>query len=142
MFWFFQLQGMLQVVLATPFVVVAVSGMTDPQRHLHPAHWAGAALWFLGLLGESIADAQLAAFRRDPARRHGVCQDGLWRYSRHPNYFSEWLIWLGYAVFALGTDSVWSWTAWPLQSLPPSLPLNLQAEWDQAGKRVDESERF
>jgi len=110
MFWFFQLQGALQVVLSVPFALVQLRLDADPS----PVPWrpgaaelCGAALWLAGLVGESLADRQLARFRADPARRGQVCQDGLWRYSRHPNYFFEWLIWVGYAVYALGAPLGW-----------------------------------
>jgi steroid 5-alpha reductase family enzyme len=59
------------------------------------------------LLGEWIADRQLAAFRADPANKGRVCKDRLWRYSRHPNYFFEWLHWFAYLAFAVGSSSVW-----------------------------------
>ena len=62
---------------------------------------AGVATWALALGGESIADAQLARFRHDPANKGCVCDVGLWRYSRHPNYFFEWLVWCGFALLAL-----------------------------------------
>ena len=63
----------------------------------------GAALFY------ALADAQLAAFKRDPAHRGRVCTAGLWGYSRHPNYFCEWLVWVAYFVFACG--SPWGWTS-------------------------------
>ena len=59
------------------------------------------------LLGESIADHQLAEFRQKPANSGKVCDSGLWRYSRHPNYFFEWLHWWAYVAFALGGPKAW-----------------------------------
>lgn len=56
----------------------------------------------VALLGEWLADRQLAQFRADPTNAGQVCQQGLWRYSRHPNYFFEWLHWFAYVGFALG----------------------------------------
>jgi steroid 5-alpha reductase family enzyme len=53
------------------------------------------------LLGEMVADAQLAAFKRDPENRARVRQTGLWRYSRHPNHFFEWLVWVSFAIIAI-----------------------------------------
>ncbi|MGC6505868.1 MAG: DUF1295 domain-containing protein [Coraliomargaritaceae bacterium] len=61
----------------------------------------------VALIGESLADHQLAAFRRNPSNAGKVCQSGLWRYSRHPNYFFEWLHWFAYAAFALGAPNAW-----------------------------------
>jgi steroid 5-alpha reductase family enzyme len=52
----------------------------------------------------------LKAFKKDPATKGKVCEEGLWKYSRHPNYFFEWLIWIGYALIAM--DSPLGWIAW------------------------------
>jgi steroid 5-alpha reductase family enzyme len=119
MFWFFQLQGALQVVLSLPFLF-ACSRSTDSKTPLESDWFAigGCALWLTGLLGESLADRQLARFRADPANKGKVCQTGLWNYSRHPNYFFEWVVWVGYAVFALG--SPWGW----LGLIAPALMLH------------------
>jgi steroid 5-alpha reductase family enzyme len=63
----------------------------------------------VAVAGEAIADAQLASFKRNPGDEGRVCDTGLWRYSRHPNYFFEWLVWVAYFVFALA--SPWGWIA-------------------------------
>ena len=119
MFGFFQLQGALQVVLSLPiFLVHLDSTGTDNCFGLGLTGFVGSALWLTGLLGESLADRQLARFRADPANKGKVCQAGLWNYSRHPNYFFEWLVWVGYAVFALG--SPWGW----LGLIAPALMLH------------------
>jgi steroid 5-alpha reductase family enzyme len=60
----------------------------------------------VAIAGESLADAQLAAFKRRAAKGQ-VCDAGLWRYSRHPNYFFEWLVWVAYFLFALGSPHGW-----------------------------------
>ena len=107
MLGFYLLQGGLQVVLSLPWLLTIL----DPQHvsHFTLGPWAtvGAGLWLTGWIGESIADRQLARFRADPTRRGQVCQNGLWNYSRHPNYFFEWLIWIGYAAFSLGAPYGW-----------------------------------
>lgn len=105
MFGFFQLQAASVVLLGVPFLLPVL----NPATGLHPWEIAGAGLWLLALTGESLADAQLADFKRDPANKGRVCDVGLWHYSRHPNYFFEWLIWVSYFVFALG--SPWGWLA-------------------------------
>jgi steroid 5-alpha reductase family enzyme len=108
MFGFFLLQGVLQVVLSAPWLL-ALAGANGARGSV-AGFWfpaLGTALWIIGWIGESIADRQLANFRNNPANRGRVCQDGLWNHSRHPNYFFEWLIWVGYAVFALGMP--WGW---------------------------------
>jgi steroid 5-alpha reductase family enzyme len=97
MFRFFQMQAVSVVLLGIPFLLIA--SHTTPR--LLPLEIAGIVLWLVALAGEALADAQLAAFKRDPANRGRVCATGLWRYSRHPNYFFEWMIWVAYFVFAL-----------------------------------------
>ncbi len=103
MFGFFQLQAASVVLLAVPFVFPAVNAAPG----FHPLELAGAALWVVALAGEALADAQLAAFKRDPANRGQVCAVGLWRYSRHPNYFFEWLVWVAFFLLALGSPLGW-----------------------------------
>jgi hypothetical protein len=60
----------------------------------------GVLVFLVSLGGEALADAQLDAFRKNPANAGKVCREGLWRYSRHPNYFFEWLVWCAYALMA------------------------------------------
>lgn len=103
MFGFFQLQAASIVLLGLAFVVVAANDIP----RLHVLEFVGVALWLIAVSGESLADAQLAAFKRSVTNRGRVCDVGLWRYSRHPNYFFEWLIWVAYGLFALA--SPWGW---------------------------------
>ncbi|MBL9186002.1 MAG: DUF1295 domain-containing protein [Opitutaceae bacterium] len=103
MFGFFQLQAVSVIALGAAFLFIAQNSAPA----LHPLELTGAALWLLAICGEALADAQLAAFRRAPANRGRVCAVGLWRYSRHPNYFFEWLIWVAYFVFALPSPLGW-----------------------------------
>jgi len=103
MFGFFQLQAGSVVVLGVAFLFPAL----NPTPHVHGLELAGVGLWLLAISGEALADAQLAAFKRDPANRGQVCDRGLWRYSRHPNYFFEWLIWVAYFLFALASPLGW-----------------------------------
>jgi steroid 5-alpha reductase family enzyme len=92
---FFQAQAALTGILSTALVVPFVAAPWD-------TGWLralGAAISVAGIAGEAVADAQLARWKRS---HHGqVCDAGLWRYSRHPNYFFEWCVWLGYALFGL-----------------------------------------
>ena len=94
---FFLVQGLLCVFLSLPFLLAAL----DPAPAFSPFAWAGIALWLVAVAGESLADGQLARFKADPAHRGEVCDVGLWRLSRHPNYFFEWLVWCAFALFAL-----------------------------------------
>ena len=105
-FAFFQFQAMLVVLFALPFVAVA----RNPQAGMTPWLWAGIAIWLGSVAGEAIADRQLARFRADPANTGRTCRTGMWRYSRHPNYFFEWLHWFAYVCLAIGSP-LW-WLAW------------------------------
>jgi steroid 5-alpha reductase family enzyme len=92
-------------------VLFAIPMLVAARNPAPPAIWdaLGVAIWLLAVAGESLADRQLSRFRRDPARRGQVCQLGLWRYSRHPNYFFEWLHWWSYVCLAVGAP--WGWAA-------------------------------
>ncbi|HEX8779224.1 MAG TPA: DUF1295 domain-containing protein [Rhodanobacter sp.] len=105
LFAFFQFQALLIPLFALPFVAVATNAVTSL-----PWLVAGVAIWVGGVLGEAVADAQLARFRADPRQRGRTCRDGLWRYSRHPNYFFEWLHWFAYVALAVGSPL--AWLAW------------------------------
>lgn len=105
-FVFFQAQAASVVLFSVPFHAVA----DHPSETLTPWMLLGAALFVISLCGESVADWQLARFKRDPAHRGKTCRVGLWAYSRHPNYFFEWLHWLSYVLMAVGSPGfLWSW---------------------------------
>jgi steroid 5-alpha reductase family enzyme len=100
---FFQMQAVSVVLLGIPFLAAC----SNPEAPLRPLEWTGAALWLVAISGEALADAQLSAFKRGGASAGAVCDAGLWRYSRHPNYFFEWLVWVSYFLFACA--SPWGW---------------------------------
>lgn len=105
-FWlFFQLQAALVVVFSLPFLLVS----RDAEPGWRPLQGAGLALAIVAILGEAIADAQLAAFKRRGAGSGAVCDVGLWSWSRHPNYFFEFAFWCACALMAVG--SPWGWVA-------------------------------
>ena len=97
-FVFFQAQAALTGLLASAFVVPFFVEARDGSGWLRGL---GGAIAILGILGESVADAQLARFKKDPAHHGAVCDVGLWATSRHPNYFFEWCVWIGYAVYGI-----------------------------------------
>jgi steroid 5-alpha reductase family enzyme len=104
---FFWAQALLDCLLAVPFLLVAMEQAPAQQASaLGAAQIIGIALWLLAVAGESIADAQLARFKRT-AQHGSVCRAGLWNYSRHPNYFFEWLVWLAWAIFASTCSHGW-----------------------------------
>jgi steroid 5-alpha reductase family enzyme len=97
---FFLAQAVLAVLLSGVFALVASDGGPFPAIR----DGIAGALWAVALGGEALADRQLARFRARPENRGKVCREGLWAWSRHPNYFFEWLVWCAYAVLALGAE--------------------------------------
>ncbi len=102
-FFFFQAQALLIVLLSVPVLLACMN--SAPQ--LNSIELTGALVWLIGLSGEALSDAQMKRFKADPASKGKVCQVGLWRYSRHPNYFFESVVWWGFWLFACG--SPWGW---------------------------------
>lgn len=111
MFWFFQLQVAFALLLSLGFRVVAY------RESPPPLGWIAATtlVWAVSVLGESLADLQLERFKADSANRGKVCRRGLWRHSRHPNYFFECLQWFTYPLLAIGAP--WWW----LTLFPPPI---------------------
>jgi steroid 5-alpha reductase family enzyme len=101
----FYWQLALVVLLTVPWTVVFENTLPS----FSPFEYMALSLWLVGFLGESIADAQLTRFRISRSQKESelkeVCQSGLWKYSRHPNYFFEWLMWCSYALF---TGKLWA----------------------------------
>ena len=94
---FYQAQALVAAALAIPFVLIAF----NRDDGLAAIEWAGAALWLLAAPLEALADRQLRSFKADEANKGRTMREGLWRYSRHPNYFFQWLTWVAYALVAL-----------------------------------------
>jgi len=103
--FFFEAQALLDIVLSLPMLISAL----NPNQQITVLEYLGIFLWLGAVIGESVADAQLAAFKRNAENRGKVCRNGLWNYSRHPNYFFEWLVWVAWALYALA--SPWGWLA-------------------------------
>jgi steroid 5-alpha reductase family enzyme len=99
----FGLQALLAVIIAMPlFAGVSAGGA------LTLLDYAGIALWLIGFGVESIGDWQLARFKADPASRRRVLDTGLWRYTRHPNYFGEATLWWGFYLIAAAGGGGWT----------------------------------
>jgi steroid 5-alpha reductase family enzyme len=114
-FGFFQAQALLTALFSLPFYAVA----ENPRDSLSIWCVCGLSIWLVSVAGESIADAQLSHFRKNPQNHGKTCRAGLWRYSRHPNYFFEWLHWFTYVFLSIGAP----FPAWPLSLLGPTLML-------------------
>lgn len=103
-FQVFLLQGALAWLISSPLQLAA----SAPPRSIGLIELIGLAIFAVGFVFEAIADAQLQAFRRDPQNRGQVMDRGLWRWSRHPNYFGESMLWWGFGVLALGQPFGWA----------------------------------
>lgn len=101
----------IQAVCSWPLAAAAFVAAHAPRAALDWRDAAGVALFCISLAGESVADAQMAAFRRDPRNKGRICDTGLWAWSRHPNYFFEWLVWCAYPLIAIQTDYPAGWIA-------------------------------
>ncbi len=104
-FLLFLLQGVAIVVLSWPFQLIA----SNPSLTFSALEYWAILIWIIGYIGEIIADTQLREFKMEPANKNKVCTTGLWRFSRHPNYFFEWIIWI--AFFLLAFDAPAGFTA-------------------------------
>jgi steroid 5-alpha reductase family enzyme len=99
----FALQAALAWIVSAPLYVALAGSATTGAPTL-----AGAALVLFGIGFEALGDAQLARFKADPANRGQVLDRGLWRYTRHPNYFGEFCVWWGFWALALPAGGAWT----------------------------------
>jgi steroid 5-alpha reductase family enzyme len=99
----FALQGALIFAVSLP-----VQGAAPRAAGLGPLAWVGGGLWMIGLVFESVGDAQLARFKADERNRGAIMQAGLWRYTRHPNYFGDFTVWWGIYLVALSAGAWWA----------------------------------
>ncbi len=107
LFWFLQVQAAAGFVLALSIAAAA----HRPEIRLDIRDALGVALFLVAAFGERTADRQLARFGVDPKNHSKICDVGLWGYSRHPNYFFEWLVWISFAIIAIAPvgDYPWGW---------------------------------
>jgi len=137
---FYQAQALVAAVLAVPFVLVAF----DRKSGLGAVEWAGAALWLVAASLELVADEQLRRFKASPANRGATMRYGLWRLSRHPNYFFQTLTWLAYGLVAVAAP--WGWLGFVSYVLILALVLFVTgvkpAEEQALRRRGDEYRRY
>jgi len=100
-----------QALAAVPLVFAVFLAAHAPQATLRLQDDIGAVIALVAIALEAVADAQLRSFKADPAHAGLVCDVGLWRWSRHPNYFFEWLGWFAYPVIALSPGYPWGWAS-------------------------------
>lgn len=104
----FIFQGLIAWIISSIFVPVFDAGSSaETAMSWTLWHSAGVALWLFGLIFESVSDNQLHAFNQKIVPESKTLNTGLWRYSRHPNYFGEFCIWWAWFIFAIPTASAW-----------------------------------
>lgn len=101
LFWFLQVQAAAAFIL----VLSALAAATGEAAFPSIADALAVVIALVALAGEAVSDKQLAQFRKENAGRKAICDVGLWRWSRHPNYFFEWLFWCAWPVMALGSHA-------------------------------------
>ncbi len=102
----FVLQGVVMWIVSLP---IQVGQVYDTTPAFHWLDWAGVVLWMVGLFFESVGDIQLARFKAKPENNGQVLNTGLWRYTRHPNYFGDFLMWWGLFLIAFAASPSQTW---------------------------------
>jgi steroid 5-alpha reductase family enzyme len=102
-FFFFQMQALSNVFLCIPFFIMALNSNTE----MNLLEYIGAGMWFICIVGEGISDWQLQYFKSKAENKGKVCQYGLWNYSRHPNYFFQFMLWISITIFAISSPYGW-----------------------------------
>jgi steroid 5-alpha reductase family enzyme len=149
MFVFLQNQALGTIPLAFAIFVAA----RVPSDGLRPQDYVGVLILLIGIAGEAQADAELKRFRQDPANTGRVCDVGLWRWSRHPNYFFEWFGWLAYPVIGLSLDYPWGlatllapvfmyWILVHVTGIPPLEEQMLRSRGDRYRAYQSRTSRF
>jgi steroid 5-alpha reductase family enzyme len=101
----FILQGLLMWIISTP--LLAVHHAPVPSR-LTLLDWLGVVVWSMGFFFEAVGDFQMARFKADPSNKGKVLDSGVWRYTRHPNYFGDAAQWWGYYLMAAAAGAYWT----------------------------------
>lgn len=105
LFLFLQIQAAAAALLSLSMMLAAHNPLPFPRV----LDIAGVVVLVIAVVGEGIADEQLRRFKQNPAHKGRVCDTGLWGWSRHPNYFFEWLGWIAYPLLAIDLTGGWYW---------------------------------
>ena len=103
----FYLLYLIQSALTILLPLTLLGAFQNPDTFGKPLDFLAIGFWMFAISGEALADHQLAKFKKNPLNRGKTCKSGLWHYSRHPNYFFEWLIWCAYLPLAWGSPLFW-----------------------------------
>jgi steroid 5-alpha reductase family enzyme len=109
-FQVFMLQGVMMLIIGYPIILANA----NPQPGLNFSDYLGVLVWVTGFFFESVGDKQMAEFKKDPANKGQIIKTGLWKYSRHPNYFGEATMWWGIFLLVLSVPLGWSGIISPL----------------------------
>lgn len=101
----FMFQGLFMVVVGASSMYTSI--FSDSKDDLFVQEYVGIVVFFIGWIFETVSDIQLAVFRKNPENKGKIIKSGLWRYSRHPNYFGEAVVWWGIYLIACGVK--WGW---------------------------------
>jgi len=138
----FMLQGLFMLIISTPVLVVG----SVPDSQLGALDVLGITIWVGGFAFQSVGDAQLARFLRNPSNRGRIMDRGLWAWTRHPNYFGEATMWWGLAVIALSVPGGWigilgpvtiTWLLTKVSGIPLLEPkMALKPGWEEYAART------
>ena len=98
------LQGILILIISLPLLGVT---LTTTSNTLNLFDYLGLLAWLVGFVFETVGDYQLAVFKRDPDNKGKLLTSGLWRYTRHPNYFGDTAVWWGFGLLAIASGAYW-----------------------------------
>ena len=104
-FQVFLLQGILMWIISAPLIAAQTSGFPVI---ITPLDMVGVVVWIVGFLFEMLGDLQLMSFKQNPKNKGKLLTKGLWKFTRHPNYFGEAVLWWGYYIIALASGSWWT----------------------------------
>ncbi len=104
LFRVFLLQGFLLWIIAVPLLV----GQISTENNLQLFDYLGIIIWIIGFLFEVFGDWQLVQFKKNPDNKGKLLNSGLWKYTRHPNYFGDAFLWWGYFCFTISVGGYWT----------------------------------
>jgi steroid 5-alpha reductase family enzyme len=109
-FQIFILQGLLIIIISLPVTII----ITSEKNSLGVLDFLGICIWLIGFVFESVGDYQLVRYKKNPANKGKLMTQGLWRYTRHPNYFGEVVLWWGIYLIALSVSQGWATLLGPI----------------------------
>ena len=102
-FFFYQFQALIIIIMLSPLLPIYQNKNTQFTYF----EFIGFFIWIIALVGVTLSDMQLKNFKKIESNKGKVCRVGLWNYSRHPNYFFEWLAWISFFVFSISSSYGW-----------------------------------